>query len=203
MDEIILIGGGGHCASCIDVIELEGRFSIIGIVDLPENIGQTLLDYPIIASDADLPELSKNYRNFHICLGQIKSPSRRIALYRQLRELNACLPTIISPQAYVSSHARIGAGTIVMHQAMVNAGADIGANCILNSRCLIEHDAVVGAHCHISTGAILNGGTQIAEKTFIGSGAIIRDHIAIGRNSLIGAGIRVMANLPENSGQPE
>ena len=35
-DKIILIGGGGHCKSCIDVIEQEGRFTIAGIVDMPE-----------------------------------------------------------------------------------------------------------------------------------------------------------------------
>ena len=32
MDEIILIGGGSHCKSVIDVIEQENRFKIIGIV---------------------------------------------------------------------------------------------------------------------------------------------------------------------------
>ena len=30
---IILIGGGGHCKSCIDVIEAEDKFEIAGIVD--------------------------------------------------------------------------------------------------------------------------------------------------------------------------
>ena len=33
--EIILVGGG-HCKSCIDVIEAEGRFIIKGIIDLPD-----------------------------------------------------------------------------------------------------------------------------------------------------------------------
>ena len=35
-EKIILIGGGGHCRACIDVIEQEGRFTIAGIVDVPE-----------------------------------------------------------------------------------------------------------------------------------------------------------------------
>ena len=34
MKDIVLIGGGGHCKSVIDVIEQEGRFKIIGIVEL-------------------------------------------------------------------------------------------------------------------------------------------------------------------------
>ncbi|HQB08035.1 MAG TPA: acetyltransferase, partial [Rectinema sp.] len=39
MKDIILIGGGGHCRSVIDVIELGNEFRIIGIIDKEENIG--------------------------------------------------------------------------------------------------------------------------------------------------------------------
>jgi len=31
-EQIILIGGGGHCKSCIDVIEQKGRFAIAGTI---------------------------------------------------------------------------------------------------------------------------------------------------------------------------
>jgi len=31
---IILLGAGGHCKSCIDVIEAEGKFTIVGILDV-------------------------------------------------------------------------------------------------------------------------------------------------------------------------
>ena len=34
MKDIVLIGGGGHCKAVIDVVEQEGRFNIIGIIDL-------------------------------------------------------------------------------------------------------------------------------------------------------------------------
>ena len=44
MDKIILIGGGGHCKSCIDVIEQAGTFQIAGIVDVPEKLHQKALD---------------------------------------------------------------------------------------------------------------------------------------------------------------
>ena len=30
MRDIILIGGGGHCKSCIDVIEMTNKYNIIG-----------------------------------------------------------------------------------------------------------------------------------------------------------------------------
>ena len=59
MKKIVLIGGGGHCKSVIDVIEQEGKFKIIGIVDKPEFLGNKVLGYSIIGSDDNLKELAK------------------------------------------------------------------------------------------------------------------------------------------------
>ena len=33
MKKIILIGAGGHCMSCVDVIELQHKFKIVGLID--------------------------------------------------------------------------------------------------------------------------------------------------------------------------
>ena len=33
MTSIVLIGGGGHCKSCIEVINSDGRYRIEGVVD--------------------------------------------------------------------------------------------------------------------------------------------------------------------------
>ncbi len=70
--KIILIGGGGHCKSCIGVIEEEGKYEIAGIVDKPEKIGKKILGYKIIAEDNQISELVKKYNNFLITVGQIK-----------------------------------------------------------------------------------------------------------------------------------
>ena len=37
---IILVGGGGHCASVIDVIEQQGKYTIKGIIDTKEHVGK-------------------------------------------------------------------------------------------------------------------------------------------------------------------
>jgi sugar O-acyltransferase (sialic acid O-acetyltransferase NeuD family) len=193
--EIILIGGGGHCRSCMDVIESEGRFTIAGIVDLQENIGKEIMGHNVIASDENLEELSNCYSSFLITLGQIKSGWKRMDLFERVKAMGGCFPTIISPRAYVSKHAEIGEGTIVMHVVIVNANAKIGANCILNTRCLIEHDAIVGNHCHISTGAIVNGECIVGDHCFIGSHATLAHTTTIGNNSIVGAGSIVLRNL--------
>jgi len=141
MEKIILIGGGGHCKSCIDVIEQEDRFTIAGIVDVPEKQQETVLGYPVIGTDADLAELIKTFPNALITLGQIKSPARRRGLFNDLMQMGARFPVIKSPLAYVSSHAQVAEGTIVMHHALINAGAKVGRNCIINTKALIDEYA--------------------------------------------------------------
>ena len=199
MTPILLIGGGGHCRSCIDVIEAEGKYKIAGIVNQPGVNTDPILGYEVLGDDGDLSELFKEYTIALITLGQIKSADRRVKLFQHLRSLGFELATIISPRAYVSKNASLGVGTIVMHDSLVNAGAKIGNNCILNTKSLVEHDAIVEDHCHISTGSIVNGGTVIREKTFIGSNTITKEYITVGKTSVIGGGLRVMSDVQENT----
>ena len=173
MKKILLIGGGGHCRSVIDVIEQEGKYKIAGIVDRLDKVGSTVLGNIVIGDDGDLIKLRQDYDTAIITIGFIKDISPRLSLYLTLKKLNFKLPVIISPRAYVSQYAKIGEGSVVMHDSVVNTGAIIGVNCILNTKSLIEHDVVVGDHCHVSTGAIVNGESQVQSHSFIGSNAVV------------------------------
>jgi sugar O-acyltransferase (sialic acid O-acetyltransferase NeuD family) len=188
---LILIGAGGHARACIDVIEQQGEFSIVGLVGMSAETGATHMGYAVIGADDDLPRLAGRSRNALIVVGHIRSADARIRLHDLALKLGFVLPAIVAPTAYVSNHASIGAGTIVMHGAIVNAGAKVGNNCIINSRALIEHDANVGSHCHVSTGAILNGNATLGAGGFVGSGSVIREGVSIGERCLVGMGVIV------------
>ena len=198
-DEIVLIGGGGHCKACIDVIEKEDKYKIAGIIDVKERIDEKVLGYEIFACDDNLLKLTKEYKYFFITIGQIKSAEKRMKIFGFFEKKNIRLPIVISPLAYVSRHAHLEEGTIIMHKAFVNANAKIGKCCIINTGSIIEHDARVGNHCHISTGAIVNGGARVGSRTFIGSNAVIREQKAIGEGSIISCGARIMTDLEKGS----
>lgn len=188
MNKILLIGAGGHCKSCIDVIEQQGLYQIAGIIDKEVANETTVLGYPVIGSDESLVDLRQKYDYALVTIGQVKTPELKIKLFSRLVALGYNTPTIISPLAYVSKHAKIGRGTIVMHHALINAGADIGENCIINSKALVEHDAQVGNHCHISTGAVINGNVKVSDDSFIGSQATTKQGVVILEKSFIKAG---------------
>jgi sugar O-acyltransferase (sialic acid O-acetyltransferase NeuD family) len=188
MKKIILIGGGGHCKSVIDVIEQEAKFEIIGIIDKPKLLGSKVLGYSVVGSDLDLNRLAKKYKYALITVGQIKTALIRIKLFNLAIKSGFTLASIISPKAYISKHSRIGMGTIIMHHAIVNANSFIGDNCIINTKALVEHDCSISDHCHISTNATINGGNQIGSKSFIGSNVTTKEYIKIESNSFIKAG---------------
>lgn len=194
MDKILLVGAGGHARVCADVIKLEGRFTIAGLLGMPEEVGTSTLGLPVLGTDADLSSMREDYRYALVTVGQIKTPAVRIRLFDLLEQLGFEMPVIVSPKSYVSEYASLGAGTIVMHGAVVNAGAEVGRNCILNSQSLVEHDARIGDHCHISTSAAINGDVRVGRGTFVGSNTAVRNGISIGENCVIGMGQNVLAD---------
>jgi sugar O-acyltransferase (sialic acid O-acetyltransferase NeuD family) len=184
---LILIGGGGHCVSVIDIIENGTDFNIIGILD--SNIRENnILGYKILGGDDLIPKLVDNDTYFLITIGQIKSYFTRKKIALTLKENSAKLAIVISPLAYVSKHAQINEGTVIMNHAIINAKSIIGKNCIINTKSNIEHGVSVGDFCHISTCAVINGDSVIESGTFIGSNATISNNIIIKKNSIISAG---------------
>lgn len=187
-ESLVLIGGGGHCKACIDVIEATGKWRILGILDLAERVGEEVLGYRIIGTDDQVRQFVAEGACFLVSIGQIRTVEPRRRAYECVKSANGKFATIVSPLAYVSPSAVVGEGTIVMHRALVNASAVIGDNVIVNTMALVEHDATVGGHCHVSTAAIVNGGAVIGAGSFIGSNAVIIQGAAVPDNDFVLAG---------------
>jgi len=190
---LILVGGGGHCKSVIDVAESAG-WTILGILDTPDNIGKNVLGYDIIGCDSLIPDfVHKGY--FLVTVGQIRDGGLRIKLHNMILSAGGTPATLIASDACVSRHASVGQGTVVMHKAVVNAGAKIGAGCIINTFANIEHDTVIGDYCHISTGAMINGDCSVGRETFIGSGVVVANGVSITERCIVSAGATVRKNI--------
>lgn len=183
---LVLVGGGGHCKSVIDAAESVG-YQIIGILDKPEEVGKTVLNFPIVGTDDDIPKYVDK-AEFVITVGQIKSSALRRSIAKRIEDAGGKFATVVASDAIVSKYASIGEGTVVLHKCVVNAGAIIGRCCIINTMSNIEHDVEVGDFSHISTGAIVNGMTKIGNDCFVGSGSTLYNCISITDNSIVPAG---------------
>ncbi len=193
MRPLILIGGGGHCKSVIEVAESSGR-KIKGILDLPSTVGSWCLGYPIIGIDNDIPKFADECE-FIVTLGFIKNPTLRNKLHSLVEDANGRFATLAASTAHVSKYADIKQGSVILHCATVNAGACVGKGCIINSHANIEHDVMIGDYCHISTGAIINGDCKVGDNSFIGSGAVICNGLTICPDVVLGAGCVVTNDI--------
>jgi len=194
-NKIVLVGGGGHCKACIDVIETT-NFEISGIIDNDID-NRHVLNYRIIGNDDGLKELAKSGHFFLVTVGQVKDPEPRVKLFRKIKEANGMLARVIAGSALISKYSSIGEGTIAMHQSIINSSTKIGDNCIINNKALIEHDCIIGDHTHISTGSIVNGGCTIGSRVFIGSNSVIAQEVQVADNVVIGAGSVVIKDITE------
>ena len=198
MDSLVLFGNGGHCKSCIEIIESTKKYKIRGIIVHPNDSCENFMNYKVLGNDNDISKCFLKDDLALICIGQIKSPEKRINIFNLVKKNKIVLATIKSKYSIVSRNSNIGFGSIVMHNVIINSESQIGYNCIINTNSLVEHDVKIGNHCHISTGAILNGGVTIGDCCFIGSGCIIKEGVKIGDRVIISAGQIVMEDIPSD-----
>ena len=179
-------------------------YNILGVLDMPEEVGKEILSTRVIGTDDDIPAYVDK-AEFVITVGFIKNPATRIKLYNKIKEAGGKFAKIKASTTYVSKYATIGEGTVVMHHAFVNAGAKVGNNVILNTFTNIEHDAVIGDQCHISTGTMVNGDCKVGDRCFIGSQSVLANGISVGDDIIVGAGSLVRKSIKDKgiySGNP-
>lgn len=196
MEEIILIGGGGHCKSVIDSINRSKGYKIAGVIDLIDKVGSEILGVSIIGTDRGLERHYKNgVKNALLTVGSIGDVSLRKKLYSNALAIGFKFPNIIDDTAIISDNAKIGHGNFIGKGAIVNAGAKIGNNCIINTGAIIEHDCNIQDFCHIAPGVTLSGSVLVGENTHIGTNSTVIQNIKIGDNTMIGAGSVVLKDI--------
>ena len=192
MKELIIIGAGGHARSLIDIVLSTKKWRIAGIVGTENELKQSIMGFEIKWTDEDLIRLKKDVNYALYAVGELGLNKNRIAKIKELKNIGYKIPTIISPNAYVSKFSKILEGTTVGHFSFINANSNIGKYCIINSQSVIEHDVNLGDYCHISTSVTINGGVDIGYGSFIGSKVMIREGLILPKGTIVSAGKRIM-----------
>ena len=200
MEDIILLGLGGHAHSVVDSIEQTGKYNIIGFLETEEMQGKFFKDYRVLGTDDAMQEyFSRGIRNAFITVGFMGHGSVRNFLYAKLKHIGYEVPNIIDRTAIVSSNAELGDGIFIGKCAVVNTNARIGKMCIINTGAIVEHDCTVGEFSHIAVGSVLCGGVSVGEQTLIGANATVIQGKKIGSHCVVGAGIVIRKDVGENN----
>ena len=131
-EKIVIIGSSGHAKVIIDIIEQEGKFKIIGLIDPYKGIGESVLGYKILGEDKDLPQLIIKYQ-LSGCIIAIGDNWARSIVKNKIQEIDPSFGfiTTIHPSASIAHGVTIGSGTVVMAGVVVNSNSSIGDFCII------------------------------------------------------------------------
>ena len=198
MEDVVIIGAGGHGKVVLDVILAEGKYRPVGFVDNnPSLLDSYVCGLPVLGPVNALPRL-KRQRIRHAIIA-IGDNGQRLS---QLPELDATgfeLVTAVHPTAFVSPRATLGRGVVVAPKACVVTEARVADLAIVNTAAIVEHECEVGVAAHVAPGAVLAGRVRVGRGAFVGIGAQVIQCRSVGEFAVVGAGAVVLNDVPDGA----
>ncbi len=199
MENIVIFGGGLHANVCIDIIEKESLFNIVGIIDSIAEVGETMFGYPVIGKQENIVDI---VAKFGIDGGFISIGDNYSRCYvrdfivskiPKFKFINAIHPTVA-----IGRNVKIGVGNVIMAGAIINPDSEISDFCIVNTGAQLEHNCFMDEFSHLSAGSITGGKVIIGKFSSICLNVTLIDRIRIGENTVVGSGAVVLNDLPDN-----
>jgi sugar O-acyltransferase (sialic acid O-acetyltransferase NeuD family) len=199
MINIVLIGGGNQAHYTIDILEKEGKYNIVGIIDSIHEIGSERFGYKIIGRQEDIEHLIKEYN----IQGGIISVGDNWGRYNISKQIINKVPNFnfvnaIHPSVIVGNNVTIGCGVVAMAGCIFNPKSKIGDFTFFATGAQIEHDCIIEDYASVSAGSVTGGYVKLGKFSAITLGVVVMDRIEIGENSVIGSGSLVTKNVPDN-----
>ncbi|MBF0144441.1 MAG: NeuD/PglB/VioB family sugar acetyltransferase [Magnetococcales bacterium] len=200
LEEIVIIGGGGHGKVVIDLIESSTRLRIVGIVDHAIPQGTKIMGYPVLGSDDELEEIySQGVTRAAVGVGSVGDNGFRAQALQYAHVLGFTFEKLVHPSAYVSPHAQVGAGCQIMAGSVIQPGSIIGPHTVINTATVIEHDCRIGRNVFTGTAARVCGNVTVGDDGFLGAGCLILQSLQVGPRALVGAGSVVVQNIKDGA----
>lgn len=185
MEDIVLIGYGGHAKSVADCIKRQKKYNIVGYTDLKENN----CDFKYLGTDKELKNIyDSGIKNAAICIGYLGKGDVRQKIYSHIKEIGYNVPVIIDSSAIISDSSIIQEGTFIGKNVVINVDTKIGKCCIINTGAIIEHECKIDDFTHISVGAVLCGQVDIGKASLVGANATIIQCMHVPDNTIVPAG---------------
>lgn len=194
-EKIFIFGASGHAKVVIDIIERQGLYDIIFLIDDDAALkGKEFYGYAVLGGKAELVARRNAVIGGIVAIGSNKARAKVAAW---LAENGFSVVSAIHPSAQIARGGLLGVGTVVMAGAVINSDARIGDNVIVNTCARVDHDCIIGDSVHLAPGATLCGTVTIGEGTFVCAGATIIPNLKIGHNVTVGAGSTVLRDVPD------
>src|SRR5699024_2316605 len=140
MDNMILIGAGGHSKVIQDIVLTTPNIKLYSVIS--ESFNHTIKKYGLIYANTNfINEINQNEFLFCIAIGNNNTPKN---IFERLSIPLQQYAKLIHPSAVVIHSARIGNGIVVMPNVVINADTRGGNHCLVNKGLVILHANVIG-----------------------------------------------------------
>lgn len=196
MSNIVIVGASGHAKVIIDIVQKQGKYNLVGLLDRVVDVGTKTMGYPVLGKEADLPALITEHDLSGVIIA-IGDNFIRSKVAAQLKEMAPDIDFVsaIHPTASIASDVTIGEGTVIMAGAVVNSVSAVGRFCILNTNSSLDHDSVMGDFASLAPGVVTGGNSRIGEYSALGIGTIMSHGLEIGEHTVTGAGSIVISSI--------
>ena len=196
MQNIVIIGAGGHAKVLIDIVESRADAKIAGLIGRQEDVGGSVMGHAVLGSDEDLVDVLSVGTADAVLIG-LGDPAQRVRLHGEISQKlpNVAYGIAVHKQAYVAPDVVLGPGTVIMAGATVNPCCRIGAHCVVNTNASMDHDSVMEDFANLGPNAATGGNVRIGKAAVIGLGASINQGVDIGDNGIVGSGSVVLKDV--------
>jgi len=199
MKNIVIIGGGNQAHYTIDIIEKEGKYNIVGIIDSIHDVNSDRFGYKIIGRQENISQIIKEYdvEGGVISIGDNWS---RYYVYNQIKKLAPDLEFVnaIHPSIVIGNNVTLGKGIVAMAGCIFNPKSFIGNFTFFATGAQVEHDNYIDDFSSISAGSITGGYVKLGKYSAVTLGVTIMDRVEIGENTVIGSGSLVTKSFPSD-----
>jgi sugar O-acyltransferase (sialic acid O-acetyltransferase NeuD family) len=198
---IALIGCGSGLIYSVDIIEKQGLYNIVGLIDSVKDVGTELYGYKVIGRQAEILKLKEEY----LIDGAVITLGDNYLRYKISTEINEKLRgedwewvNAIHPSVLIGDNVELGKGCLFMANVVINSGSIIGNFVHGYTGAIIEHNNTFESFSSISAGSVTGGFVNLGRFSAITLGCTVFDRVNIGENSIIGSGSLVTKDIPDN-----
>lgn len=166
MEEVVLIGAGGHGKVVLDAILSNPQVNIKVIGFLDDGNIEEIAGIKKIGNIFEWKEYKD--KKFHIAIG---NNSFREKLAKEIGKER--LLTVVHKTAYISSMSKVKEGSYIGAMVVINPGSKIGRCSIINTGSIVEHDCEIGDYTHLSYRVLVGSESKISARTMIDMGRVL------------------------------
>lgn len=189
MDQISIIGAGGHARTIINLLKVL-NYEIRGVYDdsIPKKKDEIIDGFPLLGKLSLL-------KSSDVCvIGKANIPDR-LAIFKN-NNLNLLKDNLIHPKSIIESKS-IGFMNHFSANSFIAESASLGNSNVIYSSSTIEHEVEIGDNNIITSGVVICGRAKLGSNIFLGANCTILPKVNICSGTIVGAGAVVTKSIKE------